>query len=85
MSSPNNGEEVLLKLRGRSRCTDGKGKTFMGEWQERTVSATYWEKPFPSECGHFHGNFGLSDDDCQHREVELIEWVGFSGGGKIDG
>jgi hypothetical protein len=81
---PSNGEAVLLRLRGRSRCTDGR-KTFMGEWHERTVSATWWDKPFPSECGHFHGNFGVDDDACQrHDEFELIEWVGFSGGGKLN-
>lgn len=78
---PSDGETVLLRLRGRSKCTDGK-VSFWSEWRERVVPAIWCATPYPSESSHFHGNFCVADDDVQYHEVELIEWVGFSGMGK---
>ena len=78
---PKEGEHVLLRLRGRTKATDGK-RSFWQPWQECVVSAWWHEKPFASESGHFRGKFNVADRDVQYHEVELIEWVGFSGGGK---
>jgi hypothetical protein len=62
-------------------ATDGH-RSFMQPWSEGIIAATYHAKPYGSESAHFHGNFMVADIDCQHREVELLEWVGFSGRGK---
>ena len=73
MDKPRNGERILIRVRHRSKATGGFTK-----WEEATLPATYWDDPFPSESGHFHGNFGVADQDCLRKYVKVLSWVGFS-------
>ena len=83
--NPQEGEFVLLKMKGRNRCTRGDGSpNFWGEWHEVVVSASWFAKPFLSECAHFRGHFGIDDEDEGYSQVRLIEWIGFSGRGLLN-
>lgn len=75
-------EPVLLRVRGRSRCTDGK-RSFWGKWEQRIISSSYHTTTWPSESAHFIGNFLVADSDAPWHQVKALEWVGFSGRGKL--
>lgn len=61
------GTKVILKIRGRSPRTGGEQS-----WSDDTLFAVYCDAFHPTESGHFHGNFMVSDNDCQWDEVEII-------------
>lgn len=77
-ATPVDGERVLIRIRYRSRSYPVKQ-----EWATTVIPATYWNEPFGSESGHFHGHFGVDDSECTWHEVEVLEWCGFSGGAVV--
>lgn len=68
----------MVRLRARNRTTQG-----MSKWETYVIPAMWHKRPYGGESSHFHGNFCFSDGECVWDEVEVLEWVGFSGRGKV--